>query len=89
MDEIIKKWVNESKIDISSIPVIAETYLKEVVNNPLPPNKIQILMSSGAFQLMNWDKALWYIAIKLNYQIMELRDANGSIIYRYFNNSID
>ena len=87
MDEIINKWVNDSVIDISSIPLIAETYLKEVVHTEMLDNEIQLLMSSGAFNIIDWNKALWYIAIKLNYQIMELRNANGAVIYRYINNS--
>lgn len=87
MDEIINKWVNDSIIDISSIPLIAETYLKEVVHTEMFDSEIQLLMSSGAFKIIDWTKALWYIASKLNYQIMELRNANGAVIYRYINNS--
>ena len=82
IDEIIDYWIETSNIPVEAIPCIAEEYLNNVVNKP-NNNLIKTIIDSGAFQMMDWNKALKDICKKRNITYYNVYDKDGNFVIRY------
>lgn len=89
-DEIFKRWITTGQLYDSDIIPILLAWDEEFHANKMSPEKVAVLaefLHQNPFLPLEQViyKALKYVGIKKGYVWSELRDQNGNLMCRFFN----